>query len=422
MQQPSENIVHLFDSARTAEFQQNLAEKAGNYLFATQDDAENATQTIADFIDDYLVNGRNQPIKPWLVNRFSQYEDIWESEQEKSETADVIISAIDSLVSHQVQLDEHLKKGKSYANFLNKNVVQIAEKLETNVETIYQALDQGIDNANSQFGELLTGEVLSFQSNQELKDNLEKANRFLEKSKLNAQFNLASYGLKMVGTRLKNAVLGKENLSRGEEILNILRSSIESAENKGIQIAISGGVVVSAKKGWIKGVFDGLEQIESLIGKSRAVLSRVQDIAFNIGDMWNDFSIADKLQQGVYSVIDAINAKSKYAIAQGAAYLEQKADKFLNEKGEKLGERLGAFIGSFLGPLGKTLGSQIGGALGRMYGEKVNNSVVKPMINKGKEFVEKVSDKVTDVAKGIVDGVKSFASKARDKVKSFFSW
>lgn len=421
MQQPSENIVHLFDSARTDEFQQNLAEKAGNYLFATQDDAENATQTIADFIDDYLVNGRNQPIKPWLVNRFSQYEDIWESEQEKLETADVIISAIDSLVSHQVQLDEHLKKGKSYANFLNKNVVQIAEKLETDVETIYQVLDQGIDNANSQFGELLTGEVLSFQSNQELKDNLEKANRFLEKSKLNAQFNLASYGLKMVGTRLKNAVLGKENLSRGEEILNILRSSIESAENKGIQIAISGGVVVSAKKGWIKGVFDGLEQIESLIGKSRAVLSRVQDIAFNIGDMWNDFSIADKLQQGVYSVIDAINAKSKYMVAQGAAYLEQKADKFLKEKGEKLGERLGAFIGSFWGPLGKTLGSQIGGALGRMYGEKVNNSVVKPMINKGKEFVEKVSDKVTDVAKGIVDGVKSLASKAWDGLTNFFS-
>lgn len=422
MQQPSENIVHLFDLARTAEFQQDLAEKAGNYLFATQDDAENATQTIADFIDDYLVNGKNQPIKPWLVNRFSQYEDIWESEQEKSETADVIISAIDSLVSHQVQLDEHLKKGKSYANFLNKNVVQIAEKLETNVETIYQALDQGIDSANSQFGELLTGEVLSFQSNEELKDNLEKANRFLEKSKLNAQFNLASYGLKMVGTRLKNAVLGKENLSRGEEILNILRSSIESAENKGIQIAISGGVVVSAKKGWIKGVFDGLEQIESLIGKSRAVLSRVQDIAFYIGDMWNDFSIADKLEQGAYSAIDAINAKSKYVISQGTAYLEQKADKFLKEKGEKLGERLGAFIGSFLGPLGKTLGPQIGGALGRMFGEKVNNSVVKPMINKGKEFVEKASDKVADVAKGIVDGVKSFASKARDKVKSVFGW
>ncbi|EGY34467.1 hypothetical protein SC1083_0859 [Aggregatibacter actinomycetemcomitans serotype e str. SC1083] len=267
--QPSlqeKNIDQLFDSLKQDETQLTLAKQAEEALFTDENAKKNTAQMINTFVDDYLNNGRQQPINQWLKSRFDQYPEIWESEQEKIDTVNTIISTIENLVANQVELQKYLDKRKTLESFYQKKLNQVAETYQIDVNELSQEVDASLAEANrKQFG-FLTGEVIDVSF--EEKPLNEKT---IQCAKLNANLNLAFWGIKSAGSRLANAFLGKENLSHAEELQKIIRSAVDTAENKGIQVAISGGVVVSAKKGWIKNAFSGLEVLEKAVGKAGAM-------------------------------------------------------------------------------------------------------------------------------------------------------
>lgn len=415
---PTQKIDALLDNLKQDETQMALAEKAENALFASDEAKKNTFQTINTFLDDYLLNGRHQPIDQWLKFRFDQYPDIWESEQEKIDTANMIISTIENLVANQVELEKHINKRKTVENFYQKKINQVAENYQIDANELSQEVDASLAEANrKQFG-FLTGEVIDVPF--EEKPLNEKT---IQRAKLNANLNLAFHGVKSVGSRLANAFLGRENLSQTEELQKIIRGAVDTAENKGAQVAVSGGVVVSAKKGWIKDAFEGLEKVEKVVGKAGAMLSRVQDLTLNVANGWDDVRLYDKVEQGALSATEVAAEKAKFVAAQVVTNLEQKADLFLRQNGAKLGAKLGATVGSLIGgPAGTAIGGVIGGFIGEKAGGYVSDKIVKPVAETAKKVANTVIDTVKDTAKSVVSSVASTARSVVSSVASFFGW
>ncbi|WP_109432326.1 glycine zipper family protein [Aggregatibacter segnis] len=415
------NIDQLFDSLKQDETQLTLAKQAEEALFTDENAKKNTAQMINTFVDDYLNNGRQQPINQWLKSRFDQYPDIWESEQEKIDTTNTIINTIESLVCNQVELEKHLNKRKTIENFYQKKINQMAETYQFEVQELAQEVDAAVAEANcKQFG-FLTGEVIDVPF--EEKPLNEKT---IQRAKFNANLNLAFWGIKSAGSRLANAFLNKENLSYAEELQKIIRGAVDTAENKGVQIAISGGAVVSAKKGWIKDAFEGLEKVEKVVGKAGAMLGRIQDLTLNVANGWDDVRLYDKVEQGVLSATEVAAEKAKFVAAQIITNLEQKADLFLRQNGAKLGAKLGAVVGSVFGPAGTGVGSIIGGFIGEKVGGYVSDKIVKPVAETAKRVANTVIDTVKDTAKSVVSSVTSAArsvvSSVSSAVSSFFGW
>ena len=252
---------------------------------------------------------------------------------------------------------------------------------------------------------MLTGQVIDLPAEESA-----ITEKIIKRAKLNAQLNLMGYGLKSAGARLANSFLGKENLSHAEELQKIIRGAVDSAENKGVQIAVSGGVVISAKKGWIKDAFAGLDKLEEVAGKAGAILSRVQDLTLNVANGWDDIRLFDKVEQGVISATEATAEKAKFVAAQTITNLEQKADLFLRQNGAKLGTKLGAMAGSLFSPAGAAIGGIVGGFLGEKAGGWVSDKVVKPIA----EMAKKVADKAIDSVK---DAVKTTISKGKEVIQ-----
>ena len=398
-----------------------MAKQAEEALFTDENAKKNTAQMINTFVDDYLNNGRQQPINQWLKSRFDQYPDIWESEQEKIDTINTIINTIESLVCNQVELEKHLNKRKTIENFYQKKINQMAETYQFEVQELAQEVDAAVAEANcKQFG-FLTGEVIDVPF--EEKPLNEKT---IQRAKFNANLNLAFWGIKSAGSRLANAFLNKENLSYAEELQKIIRGAVDTAENKGVQIAISGGAVVSAKKGWIKDAFEGLEKVEKVVGKAGAMLGRIQDLTLNVANGWDDVRLYDKVEQGVLSATEVAAEKAKFVAAQIITNLEQKADLFLRQNGAKLGAKLGAVVGSVFGPAGTGVGSIIGGFIGEKVGGYVSDKIVKPVAETAKRVANTVIDTVKDTAKSVVSSVTSAArsvvSSVSSAVSSFFGW
>ena len=415
------NIDQLFDSLKQDETQLTLAKQAEEALFTDENAKKNTAQMINTFVDDYLNNGRQQPINQWLKSRFDQYPDIWESEQEKIDTTNTIINTIESLVCNQVELEKHLNKRKTIENFYQKKINQMAETYQFEVQELAQEVDTAVAEANcKQFG-FLTGEVIDVPF--EEKPLNEKT---IQRAKFNANLNLAFWGIKSAGSRLANAFLNKENLSYAEELQKIIRGAVDTAENKGVQIAISGGAVVSAKKGWIKDAFEGLEKVEKVVGKAGAMLGRIQDLTLNVANGWNDVRLYDKVEQGVLSATEVAAEKAKFVAAQIITNLEQKADLFLRQNGAKLGAKIGAAVGSVFSPAGTVVGSIIGGFIGEKVGGYVSDKIVKPVAETAKRVANTVIDTVKDTAKSVVSSVTSAArsvmSSVSSAVSSFFGW
>ncbi|MGX2951295.1 hypothetical protein ACWIUA_10400 [Ursidibacter sp. B-7004-1] len=248
MTQPLSTLDTQFEQLKSENYQLELAEQAQEVIFTNQEAQQKTAQTINEFIDDYLVNGCNQPIEQWLVGRFSLYPELWENEQEKIETAQTIIEMIDCVVSNQVEIEQHIQKGKSLPNFIHKKIEKIAQENDVPSELIQQGIDIALNQGNLAHTELYLQQPIDLLPVAEQSQGLDGARQISEKLKLNANLNLAWYGAKAIGSRLFNSLTGQENRSRSEELLHIIRSAVDSAENKGVQVAVSGGMVVSAKK------------------------------------------------------------------------------------------------------------------------------------------------------------------------------
>lgn len=214
----------------------------------------------------------------------------------------------------------------------------------------------------------------------------------------------------------------KKNLSRAEELTQIIRSSIETIENKGVQVAISGGVVVSAKKGWIKNVFDSVEKIESSIEKARAYFDKIQDLTLNVTNGWNDIRILDAVERGAIMMIDVAQEKAKFMVAQTITKVEKTIDNYIRIKGSAYGAKIGVAMGAIFGPAGATLGSVIGGYVGEKVAELVSDKVIKPLANIARKVATKAIDTVASMAKKVVSVVKTVVRSVKQGIKNLFGF
>ncbi|MEB3475578.1 glycine zipper domain-containing protein [Pasteurella multocida] len=408
---------NIIDLMKTDEHQFEIAKQATEMLFRDENAQKQTALTLQFFMDDYLINGRQQPIRQWLLARFEQYPEVWFNERDKIDTAEMIISTVESLVQNQVAIETHLNKGKTLANFLNHKVKEVADEHHVNPEVFQQEINATLNRANNTHLSLYTAQTVELPHNHEISD-VALSREIVEKAKFNANLNLGLYGLRIIGTRLWNVIQGQENLSRTEELTKIIRSAVDSVESKGLQVALSGGMVVSARKGWIKNIFDTVESIENTIEKANAVLDRVQDVVLMVGDGLNDVRILDKVEQGLLLSIDASAEKAKFAVAQIATKLEKGAENFLKTKGAALGSKVGALLGGLFTPAGAVLGSAIGGFIGEKVGELINDKIAKPLIKTGKKVANKAIDVVKNVAKKAVSKGKEIIKSGLDWVKS----
>ncbi|MCK3654342.1 hypothetical protein A4G19_00730 [Pasteurellaceae bacterium Macca] len=417
------NNISDLSYLKSPEFDTHVANTIENTLFETTENMQKTAQTVGDFINDYLDNGRNMPIQTWLLKRFDLYPTIWESEQDKVDTAKLIIGTIENLVENQLAVEAHLQKGKTLANFLNRKIETVANQLQQDSTEFAQDLMVGVQQANSKFGELYLGKTEDLTPIENNKSSLSVARNIEKRLMLNANFNLGLAGAKSVGTRLWNAVKGKENLSRSDELVSILRSAVDSAENKGIQIAIAGGFVVSAKSGWVKNVFDVVDVIEDKITRTREWVS---NLTLNVADGWNDLRIIDQVERGAIMAVDATKEKAKFTVAKVATKLEQASETFLSQGGKKLGEKIGASLGGILSPAGAAIGGAIGGFVGEKVGKVINDKVVKPLIDRGKKIANRAIDAVADTAKSVISTVKEGVESVWEEVKNSklnpFNW
>lgn len=415
---------NIFSILKTDEFQDKLTTKAENAIFPDKTGAENTAHTIGDFIDDYLENGCHQAIDQWLIGRFSQYPEIWENEQEKVETANTIIQVVDSVVNNQLEIEKHLQKGKTLTNFLHKRIKDTANANGVQAELISEAIEQELKQANSDYfqfyseDQILKTEIIATDydpniaglPSQNKREPLDIVRTITDNAKLNANLNLAWFGAKSIGSRLWNAVTGKENLNRAEQLTEIIRSSVESAENKGVQVAVSGGMVVSAKKGWVKGVFDGVEKIENAIERTRETLNRVTDVVLNVADGWNDVRVLDKVEQGLLKTVDVAAEKTKFITAKIATAIEHKAETVCRNLGSKAGSTVCTFLAGLFNPAAAAIAGQVGAYVGDVVGKWVSDKVVKPVTKGAKKVADKAIDFVADKVKSAVSGVKELAS------------
>lgn len=185
-----QQIDQLFNNLKQDKTQMALAEQAENALFTNDEAKKNTFQTINAFLDDYLINGRHQPIEQWLKLRFDQYPDIWESEQEKIETANTIIHTIERLTVNQVELEKHLNKRKTIENFYQKKIDTLAEEYQLNSTELAQEVDNALSDANRNYFGFLTGQAISLPMEDEPLNR-----KTIKRAKLNAQLNLMGWGL-----------------------------------------------------------------------------------------------------------------------------------------------------------------------------------------------------------------------------------
>jgi hypothetical protein len=184
-------------------------------------------------------------------------------------------------------------------------------------------------------------------------------------------------GSRILARRVWNSLTGKTNPSESEDLKEFFESSIKSAGHVGAQVAVSGGLVVAVKNGWMGKFFKdtpaGLIANIAYLGLENAkVLYKLSK---------NELSKED--------AIDAIGQTTTTTVAAIACAVK--------------GAELGASLGSVFGPIGTAVGGFVGGVGGGMAGSSIGQAVYAG----GKAIVRAAVDTVRSVATSIGNGIKA---------------
>lgn len=196
-------------------------------------------------------------------------------------------------------------------------------------------------------------------------------------------------GTRILARRVWNSLTGKANPSESEELKEFFESSIKSATHVGVQVAVSGGVVVAVKNGWLgKGlkktpaglianiVYVGLENAKILYKLSKGELTKEEAL--------------DAMGQTTTTTVAAIACAT-----QGAA--------------------LGSQLGIPFGPVGIAIGGFVGGVAGGMAGSGIGQAVYAG----GKVIVKAAVNTLRSVVSSVGDGIKAIGSGLKNLL---FSW
>lgn len=400
------------------DFQYQLAKQAENLIFSEKSHAENTAGIIGEFLTGYLNKDREQSLQSWLIEGFSTYSDIWQNDQEKSETAQSIIRIVENVVATKMELDTHLQSGKSLANFLSKQIKNIAEKNNLNAVDLAKNVNSELIQANRQSTEFyIDGELPSeLQIEPEIPstlDNLLDVARSIEKSiEFNTNLDLSWWSTKSLCSELWNNVVGETNTEIKEQLKQIMSSSINSIENKGIKVALSAGMIIAEKKGWLSGIFER-EELEDTIEQSNNLV-RVIDLTLNVSDGWNDVRLLDNVESGLYKVTDIIAEKAQFMAAKMITAVSYKVEHYCGELGKQAGQGVGQMIGGIFGPAASRICGVVGSYVGKIAGRSSGRAIIKI----AKKVSKRAIDYVKDITKQGISKAKEAVYKLLDKARN----
>lgn len=196
------------------------------------------------------------------------------------------------------------------------------------------------------------------------------------------------HGLRVFGRRLWNGLLGKENAPLSADLKDFFESSVKSGAHVGVQVAVSGAVVVSAKNGWLGSVLK-----KSPVGNLAAMVYLGME---NAKAMY-------KFAKGDLSGPEALDVMGKTTVSLGVSLAAAGA-----------GMAKGATIGAAFGPVGAIVGGAVGGIVAGMAGSKVGELLWEG----SKSIVKSAFGLVSSTASAICSGVGNAVSS----VLNFFSW
>ena len=197
-------------------------------------------------------------------------------------------------------------------------------------------------------------------------------------------------GARIVGRRIWNSLTGKANKSFEEDLQEFVTSSLESGANAGFTVAVTGGVTVAVKSGFL-----GNALKSTPVGRiASAVTVGIENI-----------KIFNRYAKGAISAHEALDQAGQVttctigSIAAGAK-----------------GASIGATLGSVLGPIGTVIGGVAGGAIGAMAG----GVVAEKLYIAAKSIARETVDTVKSVARSVGRTISNTASRAFSALTSWW--
>lgn len=194
-----------------------------------------------------------------------------------------------------------------------------------------------------------------------------------QKAAVSAALAIGFQGARIVGRRIWNSLSGKINNSIEEDAAEFAENALKSGVSTGLTVAITGGLVVAIKNGWLGKVLErtpagqianmvclGIENAKILIDLANGKISGPEAV--------------DRAGDATYSLIGSLALGAK-----GAAY--------------------GMAIGAALGPPGIFIGGLVGGVAGGIAGSEIGQ-----LYWKGQKLFTQT---MKDTARALFSGAKS---------------
>lgn len=194
---------------------------------------------------------------------------------------------------------------------------------------------------------------------------------------IGAGITAAMHGGRILSRRIWNSLTGKENRPASEDLKEFFNSSIKSGKHVGVQVAVSGALVVAVKNGWLG---------KALRGTPAGTIANIAHIGME------NAKIIYKFFNGEVTGPEALDAMGNVTCSTLGGLA-----------GAGVGMLEGAAIGALLGPVGAVVGGFVGGVVGGMAGSKIGDAVYTG----GKAIVKTAVSVVKTVANGIKETAKA---------------
>ena len=205
---------------------------------------------------------------------------------------------------------------------------------------------------------------------------LDIAKQFAKQALVGACIAAALQGARILGRRVWNRLTGKANAAVGEDLKEFFESSLKSCGHVGLQVAVSGALVVAIKSGWL--------------GKAlkNTPAGRIANIAFVALE---NAKVLFKLGKGEITRDQALDAMGNVTVTCALSLAATAA-----------GAELGAAIGCVFGPVGAIVGGFLGGLAAGIAGGAIADKVYQG----GKAVTRAALDMAESAHTAVTDGVK----------------
>ncbi len=189
----------------------------------------------------------------------------------------------------------------------------------------------------------------------------------------------AFHGVRVFGRRTWNNLMNKKNPPLSEDLKDFFESSLKGSTQVGVQVAVSGAVVVAAKNGLLGAVLKNTPA-KHIVSMAYLAMENAKVL----------YKLANNELTGIQA-IDAMGKTSTSLLVSMAAATE--------------GAAFGGGIGLAFGPVGVCVGGFIGGVVAGMAGSQIGEKLYED----SKKIVRTAVTIVENVASEVASSIKSVA-------------